>query len=416
MSSDKFIEKYNLESPSCIYKLAWSSNKIFNGQTQSCHRVAPDFVSHENYHNFHNTSSKIEDRILMQNGIWPENREGIGCQYCKKIEEVGGLSDRNLINNDEVFDDYVPKEIKENPKSLITSPTILEVHFNNLCNQSCVYCNSKYSSLWEAEDRKYKTNSKLLKEMEDNKKNYPLMLEAHWQWLKENLQSLRTYNILGGEPLYQKEFEENIDFFIVNSAPLLNIGIFSNLKIEKNKFIKILDKMQKLLEEKKLATITFFCSIDCWGPQAEYIRHGMKLNQWEENFNLILNNYSSIRLTIHSTLTNLGVDTLEDLCGKVVEWNKIRQVGHTISIADGVDYLHPNIFRRGFFKDKIYNIVDNYRDSKIVPQLIGFEKSFDAEQNIDNLIIELKSTLDQLDKRRNTNWKTLWPWLNEYEV
>ena len=48
--------------------------------------------------------------------------------------------------------------------------------------------------------------------------------------------------------------------------------------------------------------------------------------------------------------------------------------------------------------------------------LNGFEKTVDNSDESPEMIKKLITTLNNIDKRRGTNWKTLWPWLNEYEV
>ena len=44
-------------------------------------------------------------------------------------------------------------------------------------------------------------------------KNNDEYIVKFWEWMKENSNNLRVFNILGGEPLQQTEFKDCIDFF-----------------------------------------------------------------------------------------------------------------------------------------------------------------------------------------------------------
>jgi hypothetical protein len=75
---------------SCMLKWAWSTVFLNLGTTSSCHRCEHDTITLETFDTFHNTTRKIQSRELMRQGIWPKS----GCQYCEKIENAGGISDR----------------------------------------------------------------------------------------------------------------------------------------------------------------------------------------------------------------------------------------------------------------------------------------------------------------------------------
>jgi hypothetical protein len=74
---------------------------------------------------FHNHPGKLGDREKMLEGLWPGN----GCEYCKKIEDVGGVSERTGYINDLLLS---PKELSLNPTATNVTPRILEVYFTNV--------------------------------------------------------------------------------------------------------------------------------------------------------------------------------------------------------------------------------------------------------------------------------------------
>jgi len=405
-----FLKKYGLRDPVCLYKWTWSTIRLMEGSTNSCHRVKSDRITPENYSDFHNTPTKIKHRNMMKLGQWP----GDGCEYCRDIELAGGMSDRTNLQDD----DYLaPVEMKKDPNKVNLTPRMVEVYFNNLCNLNCIYCSGEYSTVWEAEEKKFGLRNPLeLAEMEKNRKQYPEMLKAHWKWMEDRAKYIAEYRILGGEPFFQPEFEQNIDFFNNNPCPDLRFTIFSNLKVDNARMRKLLDKIVDLEKRKHIKSFQLTCSLDCWGPQQEYIRTGMNLKQWEENFKTILYEYPSIRIEIHGTIISLTMDTLPDLCARVAEWNNVRPIKHSISFASGRPKMDANIFPPGFFNKQFKKCIKYHNDPTTVKWLKGFWATVDNKKQDNKKIRQLKSTLDQIDTRRGTNWRKLWPWLDEYEV
>lgn len=409
-----FLEDFMLNDPVCLYKWTWSTIRLWEGTTNSCHRVESDPIP-ENYEDFHNTPKKIADRKKMLAGQWP----GRGCEYCRDIERAGGKSDRTLMNSAPPYDAY-PKELDKNKHETKLTPKMVEVYFNNLCNLGCVYCSAEYSTVWEVENKKHKPIIEL-----EHTSDYPLpatsnrqlyldRVEQHFKWLKKHHKDITRYNVLGGEPFFQPEFERNVDFFLDNSSPDLTFQIFTNLKVKPDKMRRILDKVQLCIEKNHLKKFGIVFSLDCWGPQQEYTRSGINLQDWETNFNIILNEYPDFKLMIHSTIISLGLPTLPDLLRKLVEWKKKRDVGISFSIADGRESMHPGIWDN--------TIMDQYWKSAIDlvsgeerKALLGLRGVSILKPENKDLQKELFSILDQLDVRRNTNWRETFDWLRKIE-
>jgi hypothetical protein len=110
------------------------------------------------------------------------------------------------------------------------------------------------------------------------------------------------------------------------------------------------------------------------------------------------------------------MQTLHELVNKVTEWNKLRYVQHSISFADGQPNMHVGIFPDGHFK-KQFKCAIKFTDTNEKKEwLAGFEKRVNAQKYNPDLVQELKETLDAFDKRRGTDWRKLWPWLDQYEL
>lgn len=431
---NKFNVNNNMPDPSCLYKWAWSSVRLREQTTNSCHRTEEDSIDIKDFQNFHNTPIKLKTRAAMLEGEWP----GHGCEYCKKIEDVGGLSDRVYINNIDEIASITPPEILTNNQAIVITPTMVEVYFSNLCNMSCIYCSEEYSSVWETENTKYITdpNNKKIRNESRNRKNenYTVILKEFWKWLAANHNVLVDYNILGGEPFFQPELEQNIEFFIQHPSPKLHLKIFSNLKVDNTKFKRILDKIQSLLDNNQIATFVLTASLDCWGPEQEYVRTGLDLTQWEENFNILLNNYPEFNIQIHSTVCNLTINTLPELLTKIKYWNSIREkmywfdtsnnqtngalpILHTTNIVSGNDVLQLDIFPKGFF-DSVFDSIATVseQDSYSKNQLLSYKDSINNSIRYKpEFVNELKRYLDTIDSRRGLNWRAVFPWLDNFD-
>jgi len=201
----------------CQLKWSWSTLFLTTEETASCHRTNMHRFDTSSF-NFHNTPTKLEDRERMLVGKWPNK----GCNYCKNIEAAGGQSDR--ITNLDFRDMHAPPELDINPTAINVTPRILEIYFDNTCNLKCLYCGPQFSSLWEAENRKHGSfnDGKLVTTSDWQKsKNIESNKQKIFEWLKVHGHNLTNFNVLGGEPLYQKEFEQCLDLFEQHPAPHL---------------------------------------------------------------------------------------------------------------------------------------------------------------------------------------------------
>ena len=402
--------------PVCGYKWGWSTINLMAGRTNSCHRVLEDDILDDDFSNFHNTYHKIETRKDMLANKWP----GKGCEYCRDIEEAGGISDRIAFNSDKENLRYIPKEFKTQIHPVEVSPTILEVYFSNLCNLGCVYCHPRYSSVLENESKKFEGTDlempwKMSMDHTSRENGYQKRLESFWKWFKENSHTLRRYNILGGEPFFQPEFYQNLDYFEEINLPELDLFIFSNLKIKKDKLRKILERLTALKQDNRLRSVNIVCSIDCWGPQQEYVRTGLDIKSWEENFDMMVHEFPDIGLEMHGTMSCLTIKTMPDLVRKWKEWDKIRpdRVALSHNFCFNPSYYSPFIFGPGFYDDTFEELFDILKDNNyLLETMKGYQNRINITPAKDtSKVAELKKELEKNDGRRNSDYKVLFPWI-----
>lgn len=396
-------KKFQIKNSSaCLYKWAWSTIYLANGTTNSCHRVGGWLLNDIDFKDFHNHPGKIHDRKLMLEGEWPSNN----CEYCKKVEDVGGISERiGWVNDSEVL----PPEMEDDPTALYVTPRILEIYFSNICNQSCAYCSPIFSSVIEQEIKRFGPLSDRyrLNGTWETDPNYEKNKEALWQWMHKNSQHLYNFNVLGGEPLFQKEFFECLEFFETHYNPNLIWKMFTNLKHDLGEFKKKIDRMVRLIREKKLKGIEVVCSIDCWGKEQEYARHGMSLENWEKNFDYLLS-IPEIDVTIQSTISPITLPTSWELAKKVQEWNNIRYVGQGWNNIANPPFLDPSIFGTYLvdYMNQLINVVydklnkDEEALQTIVAALEKIKASkYNYNRSLDMLIKQITAMNAKIDQQ-----------------
>jgi len=393
-------------STSCQFKWTWSTLFLSQGSSSSCHRCHGWDVS-DDIQNFHNHPGKIKDREKMLAGEWPGN----GCEYCKTIEDAGGSSERTSFINDLPL---VPKELFEVPDATHVTPRILEVYFTNVCNQKCAYCSPFFSSLIQNEIEKYGPIEAEYDLMGfKGREGYEHRKEEFWKWMDKHSTDLYHFQILGGEPMYQPEFEECLKFFESRTHPNTNWKIFSNLKHDPVQFKKKIDRVTKLIDEQKLESFEIVCSMDCWGPEAEFARFGMDLKEWETNFETLMKS-PHVRVSIHSTITPLTLPTMAEFYKFLNEWKKVKYINYGWNIVVTPTFMDPCIIGHHatkYFDDLLEEIPDN--DPQRKNYLDGFKQKV-VKHDIDPIRLrKLWDYLDKIDERRGTNWKSIYPWLYE---
>lgn len=395
----------------CQYKWAWSTIYLSQGATNSCHRVSGGFLDATNFKEFHNLPEKIRDRELMLKGEWPNNE----CNYCKRIEDAGGISERSGHIN---YLRKVPVELETDPTATRVTPRILEIYFSNLCNQSCVYCSPMFSSVIDQEIKKYGPISKryYLDGEWNTNPLYGQWKQEFWEWMHENSMHLYDFQVLGGEPMFQPEFEECLNFFETHENPDLAWKMFSNLKHNHEQFKIKINKIASLVQRKKIDSFQIVASMDCWGTEQEYARNGMNLSNWEENFNYLLT-IPEISIFVQSTISPITLPTAHVLTDKVIEWNKIKKVQQGWNVIADPPFLDPSIFGHYMteYVDKLLTSAQHLKKPNFpeIDYLDGFAVQIKSSLVNVEMLTELRNYLDELDIRRKQNWRSIYPWMDE---
>jgi len=400
----------------CQSKWTWSTIYLNQLSTASCHRVQPIPFELKDFDNFHNIPKKLQDRRLMLQGQWPKG----GCEYCQVIENAGGHSDRQ--HNLEIRG-LTPPELETDSTAVHVSPRIVEIFAQNTCNLSCIYCNGNLSSQIEQENIKHGefiangVHIPVITKPTQATKEY---FEKFISWLDNNISTLVRLHLLGGETLIQHELMTSVlDILEKTPNPNLQFCVFSNFNVPDSAWNRYIPRIQELQRKKHIRYFDLTASIDCWGPEQEYVRSGLNLEKFEQRFAwAAAQDPSCLRLNVNQTVTAMTVKTMPLLIEKIKQYSKNRHIGHYFQFYTGSHmFQHPNIFAYSMWKTDFENIIaamptETVEQQEAIPRMIGLQRYL--QQSVAHNHSEIKKLhvyLDELDRRRGTDWRKLFGYL-----
>ncbi len=318
------VEKAAGSPTMCTAKWLQSTVYLMNGHTHSCHHPSPHVIPIHEIKNkpsaLHNTAHKVEQRKIMLKGERPKE-----CQYCWNVEDLPGkhMSDRTYKSADPGWSYPNLQKVIESKEGTDIAPSYLEVAFDNTCNLKCMYCTPDISSKWMEESQQfgpfqgttYRVGDiawlKQIGRMPIPQKDDNPYVEAFWEWWPELYQSLHTFRITGGEPLLSKNTWRVLEEIKNNPRKDLTLAINTNMQVPDallDKFIGYYNAIAPNIKEFQVYT-----SCEAAGPQAEYIRTGLKYPSFLTNIRRFLSETGTqSRVSFMITFNILSLSTFKD--------------------------------------------------------------------------------------------------------
>jgi hypothetical protein len=405
----------------CLLKWGWSTIFLHKALTNSCHRCQRHPFDINDFGSFHNTEIKLDNRRTMLQGQWPSQ----GCGYCEQ-QERSGISDRQFQLMSQRDPGLTPVELHTDAQAVTVTPTMLEIYFRNTCNQKCVYCSPNDSNLWEKELADHGDLSHFDLNLTINPKpsldpdTYDIALVNLWAYLDKIYPNLRRFGIVGGEPfLQQTEMDQTLEFWDTHPNPDLTLYVISNLNLPEKLMQRYYQKFQALVENHKVWRVQITASLDGWGAPQEYARFGLDLDLWQKNFeNLLTKHWATV--SINSAVSALTIHTMPDLMAKIRYWNTLRPEGSEPIIysfnTTAQRPVDPMIFGPGVFEESLDRTIDLMPDQTemqkdIKKHMAAIRQKIFMQERKDHKIKKLKDFLTELDRRRSTDWRRIFPWL-----
>ena len=317
----------NLGPALCLAKWKQISLHLPTGLNNSCyhpplHPIDPVAIA-VNPAALHNTEHKKEQRKIMLRQERPSE-----CSYCWNMEDQGKLSDRHYRSG-EPWAAVDFEKIRNSDGTEDAIPSYVEVNFNHACNLKCSYCSPQFSSSWAdevARDGGYPTSTTHndSTHFTGNRQPIPVRehnpyVEAFWRWWPTLYPELKHFRMTGGEPLMDKNTYRVFDYVLANSSKKLHLNVTSNFSVEPELFKRYLDYVKNICDG-RIEHFMQYVSLDGWGGQAEYMRHGMNFDLvWSRVDQYLTDVPSYNSLTFIITMNNLSVSSLQQLLEGILE-------------------------------------------------------------------------------------------------
>jgi organic radical activating enzyme len=314
----------------CLAKWKQVSLHLPTGLNNSCyhpplHRIPIEDIG-RNPAALHNTPHKKEQRKLMLAGVKPAE-----CSYCWNMEAHDKLSDRHYRSGEPwAAKDY--SIITKSTGDEDAIPSYVEVNFNNVCNLACSYCSPQFSSTWQQETDRHGAYPTLVphnaaEHFSGDRKPIPARehnpyVEAFWEWWPTLYPELEHFRMTGGEPLLDRNTYRVFDYVLANPSAKLHLNVTSNFSVDEKSWQKYLAYVKQLCDG-RIEHFMQYVSLDAWGAQAEYIRHGLDFDLlWDrvDQFLTEIPSYNSLTFII--TMNNLSVSSLDQLLAGILDLRK----------------------------------------------------------------------------------------------
>lgn len=370
-------------SPSfCLAKWTTATLHLESGTTHSCHHPAVHLIPKEEIQNnpnaLHNTQYKIAQRKKMIEGVRPKE-----CDYCWNIEDLktNELSDR-IIKSAAPYSLNQFQDIVNNPYSNKINPRYIEISFSNKCQFKCSYCSADYSSTWQDELDKYgnyqtMSGARTKEIIPEDENTY---VQTFWKWWPNLKKDIHTLRVTGGEPLLSPSTFKLMEGLSLEKAPSLSLSINSNLGAPKVLIDKFVNMCKEIERNKSVKKLDVYTSIDAYAERAEYIRNGLKHEQFWHNLEHLLSETTELKVYIMCTFNCLSLTSFVDLLKKVREVNiKYRNNKRVFPLDIDFAYLrHPEYQSVRVLPENYQNymqqIIEHIEENQWLktPEKIGF--------------------------------------------
>jgi hypothetical protein len=280
------------------------------------------------------------------------NQRPVECSKCWKLEDSGIKSDRIIKN--ETLDYYFDQDLISIFNECADQKNSIrhyKIDSSNVCNATCITCDSKSSSAWAQLQRKNQ-----------------LPAWKHWQITpvqihnQINYQTAKSITFRGGEP-----FLSNTNFYVLEQL-LEHDNSDCFISFVTNGSIALNDYQKHLISQFKNKNFCF--SIDGIGSVFEYLRYPLSWNAIEKNIQYCRDN--NILISASYTISNLNVL----YHNQTLNWFKENQIRFINNPVYTPVYFQPSALPVELKK----NIANSMIDTELASALLQ-EHNDQDEQN-----------------------------------
>jgi len=402
----------------CILKWHYLELSLAEGLKHSCYHCPQHKIPLKS--DLHNTPTTKEVRQQMLDGLKPAEDN-----YCYDIEKTGNYSDRQYLAVQFIKEDpnIIAKTAALEPDEEVY-PKYLTVSFTNRCQMSCIYCGAGKSSTWKKEideygpyplnvkDNydKYMPRNDIMK-VEDNP-----YVDKFWKWLPDAYPHLQTIRLTGGEPLLDENTFKLLQY-VKDNPKELSFEISTNLMVTDRRVSNYINLVKGLPGQK------CYVSVDTWGEQAEWIRTGLKIEQFEHNLHRVLGN--GIKVGIMCTFNLLSIPNFEEWVFKMAELKQQYPGLLTVDVPQMVEPLHLttriadkkliNMLDKAYKSMLTYShLFEDYEISKFKRTIAWTKANLMKGEELERNRKDFVKFANEKDRRRGTNFLETFPELKEF--
>ena len=320
------------------------------------------------------------------------------------------VCDKKLLNND-VYRDYFTHLFAHKWEDVIVNtdydgytsmkPVSWDYRFSNLCNFKCRMCGPMLSSSWETEARK---QGKIEPWMEPSVKKsienfQSTVVEEEFSQAVEEHRIEEIYWV-GGEPLmYEQHWKYMQRIIELGDGQGLYARYNTNLSRVSYKGIDLYDDILSKIRDWQICA-----SIDGTGAVGEYIRTGLKYNEWLEYFKRGIT-YSRNRrmMRIDFTLTTPGLFELENIC-KLSDELGVDILAKVVFAFDPTIAMSPLFLPRDILDAIIDKLLTKIGHTVILDMLNNLRNRPTFEQEYPDTYLKARSNgknrINKMDKLR----------------
>ena len=341
--------------------LLWShlSNEPL-GHVRTC-CIAKERVKDDNGEDFTLGSTSVRD-IFHSNyykKIRQEIREGKlpdNCEPCWREEDNGKRSKRQIYN------EYSSWRLDPIDYSIEPDmPQDMQLILSTTCNLKCRSCNPNYSSKWvkEADARGLPYFKEMVKvPMGDQERS------KFWTQMDDWIPHIKNLEIMGGEPLYMKEFK---DF----AGKLIDKDLAKDIEISfsTNGTQAVGEFLDSIVENFK--NVSFNVSIDGIGKRFEYLRFPGKWDKVEQNLDKIhkWREEGKIHVGVTNTVTILNLMYLLEFHVEFAKRWPLFDIFH--NIANLPSWFNPNVLPDHMKERSVQSLQRGLKENKFPTELLG---------------------------------------------
>lgn len=300
------------------------------------------------------------------------------CNICQYRESVGIESPRqkSLIKYPDMFTGDLTND----------DPVTYEFQINEICNSACLSCSAHNSTTW----MKY-NNSIPIKDRSSIDINISTKTTHRFNIIKENFDfsNVSKITFLGGEPLKTNTHLEILSEITKHNDPK-NIA----LTYTTNGSCAISDEILDIW--KTFSRVMVSHSIDGIEEHFEYLRWPLNWNQFNNNLeNLVKKKSPNINIGFNIVISPFNIYYMD----RYIEYTKgYGEINLLPSIGKINNQSIPNSLK--------IKMMEKYKDN---PEIVKYVFPFNISK-----YVTFMQYIDKHDKKRNTNWKDVFPEIVEY--